>query len=140
VTLVLAAGCSKSKGTITGTVKLKDGTPVSAGTITFWSADNHPSQGTLKSDGSFSVGDVPVGDAKVTVETPPPRMGPVTMSKPPEGMNMPADMKPSGGDAPGGDNKVKVVPVPAKYKNANDTPLSYSVVKGSQEKSFVLEP
>jgi len=138
--LVLFAGCSKSKGTITGKVTLKDGTPVPVGNITFWGADNRPAGGSqLKSDGTYNIADAPVGDVKVTIETPPPRMGPVNMPKPPEGMSMPKEMLPKeGGDA--ADPTKKVVPVPAKYKTAGDTPLTYTIVKGTQEKNFTLEP
>jgi hypothetical protein len=138
--LVLAAGCSKSKGTVTGTVKLQNGTPVSAGNITFWASDNHPYMAALKSDGSYSIGDIPVGDVKVTIEPPPPRLGPALgSSKPPEGMNMPDNMKPSGAGDAADPSKVKYVPVPDKYKTAGSTPLNYTVIKGPQEKPFVLE-
>jgi hypothetical protein len=142
IALVFAGGCGKSKGSVKGKVKLANGTPVSAGTITFWTKDNRPFPSKLGDDGSYNIVDAPTGEMKVTVEAPPPHMGPggaAGMPKPPEGSRgMPEDMKPKGdGDLtkPG-----KYVPVPAKYKATDTTTLTYTVSSGSQEKEFTLEP
>jgi hypothetical protein len=141
--LVLAAGCGKSKGTVNGKVTLKDGTPVSAGTVTFWTKDNHSYPAKLKDDGTYSAVDIPTGDMKVTVEGPPPRMGPAGagMGKPPEGSKgMPPEMIPKGEGDPSNPGTLKVVPIPPKYKTFEGTPLTYTVVSGTQIKDFPLEP
>jgi len=138
--LALAApvGCGGSKGTVSGKVAFANGTPVPAGTITFWAADGRQAQATLKHDGTYSLGDAPVGEVKVTVETPPQGMGPQPRSAPPPGMQkgMPAEMIPEGDQS----GNVKVIPVPDRYRDKASTPLDYTVTKGTQKKDFTIEP
>jgi hypothetical protein len=139
--MLTASGCSsKDKAVVSGKVTLKDGTPVSAGTVTFWSNDGRSGLGVLKSDGSYSIGDAPVGDVKVTVETPPATQGPINMPPPPPGQKgMPPEMIPGGGDV-GGAGKIKIVPVPDKYKDQSTTPLTHTVTRGTQENvNFTLD-
>jgi hypothetical protein len=139
--LALAAlgGCGGGKAAVNGKVSLSDGTPVPAGTITFWASDNRSAQATLTPDGSYSIPDAPVGDVKVTVETPVPMMGgPTGMGKPPPGVKgMPAEMLPPGQKELAG---VNVVPVPKQYKDKSTTPLTYTVTRGTQKKDFTITP
>jgi hypothetical protein len=139
--LALAAlgGCGGGKAAVSGKVSLSDGTPVPAGTITFWASDNQSAQATLKPDGTYSLGDAPVGDVKVTVETPlATPMGPTGMGKPPPGVQgMPKEMLPPGERELG---NVKVVPVPKQYMDKSTTPLTYTVTRGKQKKDFTITP
>ena len=138
LSLALAAGCSAGKAAVSGKVSFANGTPVPAGTITFWAADGRQAQATLKHDGTYSLGDAPVGEVKVTVETPPQGMGPQPRSAPPPGMQkgMPAEMIPEGDQS----GNVKVIPVPDRYRDKASTPLDYTVTKGTQKKDFTIEP
>jgi Carboxypeptidase regulatory-like domain len=117
------AGCGKPKGVVTGKVTLKDGKPVSPGTIvTFWVGDNQAIPGVTNAEGAYSVPNAPVGDAKVTVTAPTP---------------MPAVPVPGGkGEAA----PPKVIPIPAKYKDKSATPLKFKVEPGTHEFNITIEP
>lgn len=138
--LVCVCGCSKGKATVNGKVTFNN-QPVGVGTVTFWTSDNRSAQAPLKPDGSYSMPDAPVGEVKITVTTPPPKMGPMTMEKPPPGMKgMPADMIPEGAGDAANPGKMKIVPIPDKYKEVSTTPLTYTVTKGTNEFNIILTP
>jgi hypothetical protein len=137
--LVALGGCGGGKATVSGKVALGDGTPVSAGTITFWAGENRSAQATLKPDGTYSMGDAPVGEVKVTVETPRPKAGPTGMGPAPPGVKgMPPEMVPE--EDKGLPGNVKIVPVPDKYRDKSSTPLTYTVSRGAQQKDFTITP
>ncbi len=131
--LVCAAGCGKSKGSVSGKVTLKDGTPVGGVTLTFWSAteNNRLSTAMTNADGTYSTPDAPTGEVKVTVTVPPP---PTSDAK----VKLPPGIAPSTDKAPPAPHKPVVVP--DKYKKKDTTPLSLTVERGSQQKDFVIEP
>jgi hypothetical protein len=126
--LVCAPGCGKSKGKVSGTVKLKDGTPVSPGsTVTFWSGDNRMYPGLVDKDGAYAVPDVPVGEMKVTVTPPNEALAAGQKAKPP-------------GEKSGGDAKpTKTVPIPQKYQSEKTTTLKTTVQKGDNTYDPVIE-
>lgn len=66
------AGCGSvaKQGTISGVVKL-DGKPVSGGFISFTLADGLPHTVDIQGDGSYRVEGIPVGEAIITVTSPP---------------------------------------------------------------------
>jgi hypothetical protein len=140
--LVAAGGCSKGKAVVSGKITLKSGAPVTAGTVSFWAADNRVGSSAISADGSYSIPDAPVGDVKITVVAPPRRMtmGPASkMPEAPPGLGMPADKMPEGMSkdpltAP------KVVPINERYKDAATTPLQWTVPKGTQEYNITLDP
>ncbi len=130
--LVLAAGCGKSSNTpakVTGKVTYK-GAPVTAGTVAF-----QPKEGgamhsaSIEKDGSYTLNELPVGDMAVTVETESAhnnkdstKGGNKQYSKG-GGSPMPEGFTPGGGD---------YVKIPKKYSDPKTTPLTHSVVKGTQ--------
>jgi hypothetical protein len=125
--LVCAPGCGKSKGTVSGTVKMKSGAPVSAGsTVTFWGADNRSYPGQVGAEGKYSIPDVPAGEMKVTVT--PPSEGVQTMAK----AKLPGETGASKPPPP-------PTPIPPKYTKQADTPLKFTVQKGSNEINITLE-
>jgi hypothetical protein len=64
-TALLAAGCGIPTGDVTGTVSYK-GQPLKTGSVTFFT--QHGARGDLiNEDGTYTVRDVPCGEAKVTV-------------------------------------------------------------------------
>ena len=139
VALVCVSGCPRGKAVVSGKVTLKDGTPVSNGTITFWPSDGRPASNNLKSDGTYVVADAPVGDVKVTIVPPAKKMSSAHMPAAPPGQKgMPKEMIPEGDDQ--GGTGGKIVAVPEKYKDHANTPLTYTVTRGSQTQDFVLEP
>jgi hypothetical protein len=130
-----AAGCSKPKrAPVTGTVKLKGGKLVTAGQVSFWANDKLVGSAAIGADGTYSVSDAPVGEDKVTVVTPKPRMGmggmPRGGAEAPKGLGgMPADKLPEG--MKGDPLKAQdVVPVNVKYHELSTTPLTHTVVEG----------
>jgi len=123
VALVCTPGCGKSRGTVTGTVKLKDGTPVSAGTIvTFCGSDGRNYPGVVNADGAYTVPDLPIGEAKVTVAAPSAEALALMKGK--------FEAKP--GTTP--------VPIPPQYKDQKSTKLKLKVEKGNQEFPIALDP
>jgi len=140
--LVCASGCHKSKGSVSGKVTLRNGTPVGLGNIIFYAKDGRQASAVLNKDGTYKMADAPVGEVNVVIQPPPMKMGPVGRDKPPEGMGgMPADMQPQDGGGVGmSADPVKLVPIALRYQNKDETPLDYTVEKGEQEKDFVLDP
>jgi hypothetical protein len=63
----LVAGCSKPVGSVSGTVRYK-GSPVPGGRIAFLASDGRQHGADIGEDGSYTVADVPVGPAKVSVD------------------------------------------------------------------------
>ena len=59
--LVIAVGCGGDAATVTGTVKLADGAPLTAGTVTFESATTNV-VGNIDGQGRFSLFQVRPGD------------------------------------------------------------------------------
>lgn len=67
--LLLAAGCAKPAGSVSGEVTL-DGKPVKSGQITFTPADGQgPIVGGPVTDGKFAVNNVPTGSKVVSVQS-----------------------------------------------------------------------
>jgi hypothetical protein len=146
VALVAAGGCGKKQAVVTGKVTLKDGRPVTAGTVSFFGDENRVATSQIGPDGSYKILDAPVGEVKITVQGPPQRqaMGGsgAKMPEAPPGLGgMPADKIPEGMSkdplAPGA-----IVPVNARYQDPKKTPLSWTVAASvsAQEHDIVLDP
>jgi hypothetical protein len=141
--LVFASGCNKGKGSVSGKVTLRNNTPVGVGNIIFYTKDGRSASAVLNKDGTYKIGDAPVGEVKVVIQPPPMKMGPQGMNKPPEGMKgMPADMQPDVKSGLGSsDDSVKPVPIALKYQNKEETPLTHTVEKGEHDGvDFTLDP
>jgi hypothetical protein len=130
------SGCGGAKrrgptGTVTGVVTYK-GKPVPSGRVTFYGPDNEPASATLDEDGSYQAEYVPVGQATITVETPPP---PAVLEKV-------AKQSPHGKRF-GVGNPIEVpkdvVSVPTKYNSAARSGLSYTVTEGKQNHDIELK-
>jgi hypothetical protein len=140
------SGCGPSVGSISGKVTYQ-GKPISGGKVTFLTSDQKVRTAPIGSDGSYSIDKVTVGPAKIAVEPPIP-LGPMIPpgadpSKP-GGMasSKPVGMDPSKFDAPAGaapPPEVKEVPLPPKYKDAEKSGLTYTVVQGKQQHNIELK-
>jgi hypothetical protein len=135
------AGCGPRTGSVSGKVTYKNA-PLPSGTITFIGGKGDTSQwSTIAADGSYQVNNVPVGTAKVTIETTAPNSLPGLGAggvKPPTvpGVPPPPDSSSlGGGDAakPGA-----YVQIPPKYKDPDQSGLSMEVKSGKQEKNWDL--
>lgn len=70
--LAAAAGCGgKSRADVTGTVTYR-GRPVVSGSVVVIASDQMPYYGTIQTDGSFTVRQVPVGPVRLGVHSPDP--------------------------------------------------------------------
>ena len=67
------AGCGRT-GDVSGQVSFK-GKPLVCGTVQFEASDKTFKQGIINRDGSYSIDGVPVGEAKVAVNSPNPKSG-----------------------------------------------------------------
>jgi hypothetical protein len=117
LSVLIASGCGEKVGTISGEVKLKD-KAVAEGTISFLSqvGKKKSVQGPIK-DGKYTVSNVPVGDAIITIQGPP--------AKVPFGTKVtPTKAKPA---------------IPPKYADPKTSGLKYTVVAGEQEHPITLE-
>lgn len=124
-------GCSEPpSGTIVGQVAYK-GEPVFLGTIAFHSADGRTASAAI-SAGKYHAEKVPLGPAKVTVQShaPSPQMTPppfddvaASPEKPPPPRVIP-----------------KYVPLPPRYASPSTSPLSCDVHQGEQTHDVALTP
>jgi hypothetical protein len=124
--LVGAVGCGKPTGTVSGKVTFK-GQPVSFGTIALLSEDGQVVSAMLEPDGGYTVGKVPVGPARITVQSmpPPPPIRPLDDKM---GEKMPAM------------GERKFVPIPKRYLDAEKGGLTYTVKEGPQTPDLDLQP
>lgn len=138
------SGCGKKQATVKGKVSFK-GQPLTSGNIAFVDGGGRIAPGTIKSDGTYLVANVPVGEVTITVQTAPPMMAMMGMgSKPkkPSGLApMPKDMIPADYQENSPDKKpLPVVPAPEKYNKVETSPLKYTVQSGTQEYNIDLNP
>jgi hypothetical protein len=136
LTSLLLLGCGKGKGTVKGTIKKGD-QPISIGRIVFL-VGNENQSGSIK-DGTYEVVGVPVGEAKVVIDSRKP-------SKPTEmdrGMleKVPKELRQQKEDQMKNyeEGLKKWVKVPAKYADQNKTPLNFDVKRGDNEFNVKIE-
>ena len=124
VLMVLAAGCSRGTGNVSGTVKFK-GKPLPAGTITFYDEANGAASSAIDSDGSYSVTKVVTGTARITVAVPMPIRFVSPMSD--DKADLPAVVK-------------QTPSIPLRYYDPAKSGLTCEVVRGDQQQDFDLQP
>lgn len=125
-TAILAIGCNNAKksGEVFGKITY-NGKPVTAGTILFFPENGgDPVGGTVGPDGSYRATGLPLGRAKVAIET----IKFKNLTPPPPGI-----AKQLGGP------RVTYVPIPEKYEKPNPSGLSFEVEEGAREWNIVLE-
>jgi hypothetical protein len=122
-TAIALSGCGGSSGgTVSGTITY-NGTPLNAGTITFFGKDDKSASGSIDADGKYTVANVPVGPVKIAIRTPPPI--PDTKAK----------------DVPHveGASAVKPIQIPPMYADQKSSDLTFTVNPGSQEFPIALK-
>jgi hypothetical protein len=131
-TLPWLVGCgNKPVATVTGKVTYQNG-PVKGGQVIFAGSDGHSVIADIKEDGTYRAEKVPVGEAKIAVQTK--ALGVVASmpksSLPPE--------KQKGRMSPE-EAKRRYVAIPFNYETPETSGLSYTVVAGSQEHDLPLK-
>jgi hypothetical protein len=120
---VVAAGCGRSTGNVSGTVKFL-GKPLTAGTITFYDKDNRTASSAISPTGTYEVTQVGSGPVKVAVALP--------LAIPFAG--------PGGGDSLLTTPQGKGPAVPPRYFDPAQSGLGFEVVAGNQTHDFDLQP
>jgi hypothetical protein len=118
------SGCGHGRpaGTVTGKVSYK-GETVPAGTVAFFGPSDQVASAPIGPDGTFTATDVPLGQVKVTVNTPRPE---AELKKAAKQMKKRFG---KGNDFPETTNSVSV---PEKYGDPSKSPLGLTVKEGSQ--------
>ena len=131
--LAALAGCGGdgAKAALTGKVSYNNA-PVTGGTLTLIPATGMPFPITIKYDGSFDIGDAPVGLMKVTINTD--NVASAQGYQMPRGMTPPKDMKMPEVDE---SKTPKKVAIPPKYKSADTSGLTWDTAK-ERNKTFNL--
>jgi hypothetical protein len=125
---VTVAGCSKPRGQVSGKVFFQ-GEPLDSGTVTIVGQDNYKAYCAIGPDKTYSFDNVPLGPAKIAFEShhrvppgfqngkPPPKIAQVKEERP----------------AP-------PLPIPEKYKNPEESGLTFTVTAGKQTFHIKLNP
>jgi hypothetical protein len=131
IALLLPAlsGCHNSRGTVHGKVTFKDEV-VPSGTIAFYGPGDQVANAALLPDGTYVAIDVPLGEVKVAVTTPPP-----PDPKAAERLKNNPMVKERGITV----KQEKVVSVPRKYNLPGTSGLSLTVKQGSQPFDIALK-
>lgn len=124
--LTLMGGCG-GKGDVSGHVTFK-GKPLVFGTVQFEASDKTFKQGIINRDGSYSIDGVPVGEAKVAVNSPNPKSGDFQPLQR-EGRPPP----PPRPEIPGW------FPIPAEYQDLSKPRLTYPVKRGDNTINIELK-
>lgn len=133
--IIGCGGGGPPTGTITGKVKF-NGEYLKGGRVVFVSTEgNLGKAGEIGEDGSYTIEKVPVGPAKITVDTWYLRDADqyAGKNKPPPGKD-PYNKGPGGYEA----KKNRFTAIPKEYGVAESSGLTYTVTKGKQEHPIEL--
>jgi hypothetical protein len=131
--------------TISGTVTYK-GEPLTAGYVAFYDTNGQTASGRIDADGHYTVYKAPVGEVKVAVFTIDPTAKPpvgLTKKKQPGGVYeeaMAKSKQTSNGEMIAPARPGKFVPIPARYKDPEQSGLTFTVKSGSQTIDLDLQP
>jgi hypothetical protein len=115
------AGCG-DKATVTGKVTI-DGAPANAGSVIFSTEKGKSATGDIRSDGTYTVADAPLGAVRISI-LPMVGMGGGDVT-------LPAGM-------PGASSSLKPVPIPPRYQNVATSGLTYTIKRGTNEHNILL--
>jgi hypothetical protein len=153
--VLLSIGCGGT-GTVSGKVYFQD-QPLPGGTVIFTNADGKGTKTSqIQSDGSYTIEEMPVGQAKIGVETEsinpqgagggratPPAAGQAPgRGGPPQSMMPPADKVPSGmdpGKIYGRSASGQYVKIPDDYADPNSSEQTFVVKKGANTHEIRLK-
>jgi hypothetical protein len=136
--LLAAVGCGKGTASVSGQV-IYQGRPLAGGAVTFYGENNWMQSAWIDTGGKYTITQAPAGAVKVTVVPSEPRDSPASAGK----------IKHSGkaGEVPKQSAKKedappagKSVALPGRYKDPDQSGLSYTLVPGTQTINIELKP
>jgi len=130
-----AAGCGPARGTVSGKVKYK-GRPLTVGlnTVYFHSQDGKVASCTVEADGNYTLRNFPAGPARIPV---------LALPAPPQLFMAPGEggrPKPVEQSSPASPQPGRAADIPGRYKDPDQSRLTYDVRKGSQTFDIELTP
>lgn len=137
VAVLAVSGCGSSTGTVTGTVKRKDGTVLKGGNVALITSKGQSFSSPIGENGTYTVEKVPVGDVKITVETEtlnPARSAARKYSAPPSASG--STYTPPDPSA----MAKRYVPIDLKCAEQGTTSLTYKVKGGNQTHEITVDP
>jgi hypothetical protein len=118
---LVANGCGKGKGNISGKVDL-EGKTVQLGDVTFYASNGVPFSAKIGRDGTYTIKDVPAGAAKIVVQSPNPK-------------DVPKNRE---GAATADDAKIWF-PLPDPYEDPKSSDLTFEVKPGDNTYNISLK-
>jgi hypothetical protein len=130
---LLASGCGSNTSTVVGKVTYQ-GKPVAGGSVIVYCPDKQIVRSTIGTDGTYSIPNVPSGQAIVTVQSP---------ARTPAGLRMKQSLPPSsGGPIPltvEANDPARVL-IPQRYALPEESGLSVVVDRGQVTYDIDLKP
>lgn len=130
---LLAAGCGKGTGDVSGSVTY-NGKPVVVGNVMMVGDDGRPHHGKLQPDGTFTVKNVPVGTAMVSVSSPYRKLPP----RPPRTNSQVANNQEDPSLTAYMPDMTHWFPIPLKYRDPFNSGLRCEVQKGENTHAVEL--
>jgi len=126
--VLVMTGCGKGQGLVTGTVTYQD-RPLVVGSVVILASDGIPRNAHISPEGSYTLPDVPCGDARLAVHSPDPvQMAEVLEAekiKIKKGLSQSLERKLPDID------RAKWFPIPPGYGDFEKSGLEFSVQEGS---------
>ena len=126
--VLVLTGCGKGQGLVTGTVTYQD-RPLVVGSVVILASDGIPRNAHILPGGSYTLADVPCGDAKLAVHSPDPAQMDELLKaekiKVQKGLSRSLDRKLPDID------RAKWFPIPPGYGDFEKSGLEFSVQEGS---------
>jgi hypothetical protein len=134
--LLVLTGCGKGQGVVTGTVTFKD-RPLIYGSVVILASDGIPRNAHILPGGSYTLPDVPCGDARLAVHSPDPAQMDELLEaekiKIKKGLSQSLERKLPDID------RAKWFPIPPAYGDFEKSGLELSVQKGSNSYDIRLK-
>ena len=126
--VLVLTGCGKGQGVVTGTVTFQ-GRPLVYGSVVILASDGIPRNAHILPGGSYTLADVPCGDAKLAVHSPDPAQMDELLKaekiKVQKGLSRSLDRKLPDID------RAKWFPIPPAYGDFEKSGLEFRVEKGN---------
>jgi len=135
VAILTTLGCGKSKGTLSGSVKLDDKLVVSGSVVVVAEDGIETTQGPISADGTYKVDNVPYGTVKISVHSPDPGASP--LAKINERAKKKLDSK--GWKEPAPVDNSKWLALPENYNNAETSGITVKMDEKNKKFDIVMK-